>query len=244
MAWSTRRKSFVTLEHTWKGLTHPNSNIIIPRSPSRWTEKIILAITHLANTGGIAVAMYGASPSRETGGLQNPSFAQIGNCMMLFVLFGVSYWIWPTYKRVRGMARHPNARPAMWLIRGAAMAIPFQLLRIAYSTLYAFNPITKWNAVSGTLAMRVIFMFLAQLGVAFAATAAGWMSRDVLQKKQLPEEDRPGPAFDHTPWRRSVRHDRYETQEHDQIPLEQYSTDSGGRKVESVMTSSHRRRSD
>lgn len=161
------------------------SNIILPGSPKRWTEKIILGVTHLMNTAGIGMATYGGSPSHE-GGLINNSLNQIGNCLELFVMFAVCAWLWPTYKKIRSSSS-PNCRPAMLMIRAAVVGLPFQLIHLAYTTTYAFNQISSLDPIMGSFATKLVLIFGTYLGVTIAMLAGGWlgMSADMPKAVQV-----------------------------------------------------------
>ncbi|KAH6657512.1 hypothetical protein BKA67DRAFT_643507 [Truncatella angustata] len=152
-------------------------NIMLPY-PRRWTEKSILGITHLTNTAGIALATYGGSPSATAaGGVAAQNLNQIGNCLMLFVIFVMCWWIWPTWKRSSALGpNHPITRPARLMIFSAAAAIPFQLVRLAYNTTYAFDHLPLLDPIMGSFAVRLILLFFMQLGVSLALIAGGWSS--------------------------------------------------------------------
>lgn len=136
-------------------------------------------MTHLANTGGIAVAMYGGTPSATgVGGVVNQSLSRIGNLMMLFVLFTVCGWMWPTYKKVTTYRRgnHPNARASLILLWAGVAAMPIWLGRLAYMCIYAFNRQNiSLDPVMGTFAVKML-LFGTSWGAAFALTAGGWFS--------------------------------------------------------------------
>ncbi|PSR80517.1 hypothetical protein BD289DRAFT_62782 [Coniella lustricola] len=160
------------------------ANMILPLTVKSWTEKIILGVTHLANTGGIGVATYGGAPS-PTGGVVNENLNQIGNCLMLFVMFAICWWMWPTWRRISSLPSHPNHGAALALLYCAGIAMPFHLVRLAYNTTYAFNRIPSLDPVTGSFATRLILMFLMQAGVSVAAIWGGWKSRNVVPKTQL-----------------------------------------------------------
>lgn len=90
-------------------------------------------MTHLANTAGIAIATYGGAPSATgKGGVANQELSRIGNLMMLWVLFTVCGWMWPTYKKIqRYMGVHPNARPSLILFWAGVAAMPIWLGRLS-----------------------------------------------------------------------------------------------------------------
>ena len=171
-------------------LDHVNRNMILPLPPKSRTEKIILAVTHLANTGGIAVATYGGAPSATAdGGVVSTNLNQIGNCLMLWVMFTICWWMWPTYQRLSSVTAHPNYRAARFLLYAAAAGMPFQLVRLAYGTTYAFLRVPSLDPVTGSFATQFILLFLMQLGVALSAVAGGWLSRDVVPRSKLAGDD-------------------------------------------------------
>ncbi|KAH8885003.1 hypothetical protein GQ53DRAFT_879293 [Thozetella sp. PMI_491] len=185
----TNAGSLACLSLTIIGLVY-EANIILPLPPKSWTEKIILGVTHLANTGGIGVATYGGAPSPTgQGGVVAENLNQIGNCLMLFVMFAICWWMWPTWRRVSSVPTHPNYRSARWLLYTAGAAMPFHLVRLAYNTTYAFLRVSSLDPVTGSFATRLILLFFMQLGVALPAIAGGWMSKELVPKSQLlPEE--------------------------------------------------------
>lgn len=138
-------------------------------------------MTHLANTGGIAVATYGGAPSATgKGGVANQELSRIGNLMMLFVLFTVCGWMWPTYKKITHYSRmgnHPNARAAQFLLWGGAAAMPIWLGRLSYMCVYAFNRQNiSLDPVMGSFAVKML-LFGTLWGAATALTAGGWFSK-------------------------------------------------------------------
>lgn len=160
----------------------PYSNTILPTPPKSWTYKIILGVTHLSNTAGIGMATYGgAADSEGEGGVKNKTFEQIGSLIMLWVLFAVCAWMWPTWKKVQRFAGyHPNARPAKMLLFGGAGAMPFWLVRMGYQTYYAFEHPSALNPVMGSFATKLVLLFFPYLGASVALLAGGWLSMDLL----------------------------------------------------------------
>lgn len=137
-------------------------------------------MTHLANTGGIAVATYGGAPSATgKGGVANQELSRIGNLMMLFVLFTVCGWMWPTYKKIthyRRAGHHPNARASLILLWAGVAAMPIWLGRLSYMCIYAFNrQNTSLDPVMGSFAVKML-LFGTSWGAATALTAGGWFS--------------------------------------------------------------------
>lgn len=171
------------------GLTPSPSNTILPTKPKSWTYKIILAVTHLSNTAGIGMATYGgAADSEGAGGVKNQTLEQLGTLMMLWVLFAVCAWMWPTWKKVqRFSGYHPNARPAKMLLLGGAAAMPFWLARMGYQTLYAFQHPAALDPVMGSFATKLVLIFLTYLGASAALLAGGWLSMDLLPVGQVEE---------------------------------------------------------
>ncbi|KAF7534909.1 hypothetical protein G7054_g5833 [Neopestalotiopsis clavispora] len=161
------------------------ANIILPGTPKRWTEKAILGVTHLMNTAAIGAATYGGSPS-PTGGVVSSNLNQIGNCMMLFVMFGVCGWMWPTWKRIMSFQRHQNFEPARYLVLFGGVAMPFQLIRLASGTIYAFSPSDDLNPFTGSFAIRFLISAM-QFGAVLGLMAGGWLSMDIVPLSQLPQ---------------------------------------------------------
>lgn len=111
--------------------------------------------------------------------MANQELSRIGNLMMLFVLFTVCGWMWPTYKKINRYARgnHPNARPAMFLFWGGVAAMPIWLGRLSYMCIYAFNRQNiSLDPVMGTFAVKML-LFGTLWGAASALTAGGWFSQ-------------------------------------------------------------------
>ncbi|KAL1911106.1 hypothetical protein Sste5344_002904 [Sporothrix stenoceras] len=185
----TNAGGLACLSLTIIGLVY-EANIILPLPPRSRTEKIILGVTHLANTGGIAVATYGGAPSATTeSGVINNNLNQIGNCLMLFVMFTICWWLWPTWQRLMTVPNHPNFRNAQVLLFGAVGAMPFQLVRLAYNTTYAFLRVPSLDPVMGSFATRLILLFFMQLAVAVICVAAGYLSTGVIPRSALTEDD-------------------------------------------------------
>lgn len=161
--------------------------------PRRWTERIILGVTHLANTAGIGLATYGGSPSATgAGGVAAENLNQIGNCLMLFVMFTMCWWIWPTWKRTSALdPKHPVSQSAKYMIYAAGVAIPFQLVRLAYNTTYAFDHLAILDPIMGTFAVRLILLFSMNLGVSLAMVVGGWLGMPPKMRIQV-EEDMTG----------------------------------------------------
>lgn len=137
-------------------------------------------MTHLANTGGIAVATYGGAPSATgKGGVANQELSRIGNLMMLFVLFTVCGWMWPTHKKIayyRRAGHHPNARAAQVLLWAGVAAMPIWLGRLSYMCIYAFNrQDLRLDPVMGSFGIKMV-LFCTLWGAATALTAGGWFS--------------------------------------------------------------------
>lgn len=139
-------------------------------------------MTHLANTGGIGLATYGGAPSATgKGGVANQELSRIGNLMMLFVLFTVCGWMWPTHKKINqyrlGSSGHPNGRAAQLLLWAGAAAMPIWLGRLSYMCIYAFNrQDTNLDPVMGSFAVKML-LFGTLWGAATALTAGGWFSQ-------------------------------------------------------------------
>jgi hypothetical protein len=164
-----------------------NSNVILPY-PKRWTEKILLGVTHVINTIGIAVGTYGGAPSATApGGVFSPTLAQLGNILMLLIMFSLIAWLGYTYRRIMAVRTHPNARPAMYMLVAALAAIPFQVMRLVYGTAMAFDNDPSLNPVMGTFAAQFVLVFSTQLGFSIVILVGGIMG--IPQPKSMPVDD-------------------------------------------------------
>ena len=172
-----RKHHFQALSCPGQGSPH-DSNVILPCPPKRWTEKIILGVTNISNTAAIALAFYGGSPSKEKQGATNPVLEKIGNCAMLFLLLFLCGWAYTSYRRVQSATPHPNCRPARFMLLAAAGGLPFQLIRISYTTTYAFYKAPSLDPVMGSFATKLVLIFGTQLGVALCMLAGGWLGKN------------------------------------------------------------------
>lgn len=123
------------------------------------------------------MATYGGAADAEgEGGVKNAVFEQLGTLIMLWVLFAVCGWMWPTWKKIQRFAGyHPNARPARMLFFGGAAAMPFWIGRMGYQTLYAFQHTASLNPVMGSFATKLVILFLTYLGAMAGLLAGGWL---------------------------------------------------------------------
>ncbi len=96
--------------------------------------------------------------------------------------------MWPTWQRLSSVPSHPNFRAARYLILAAGAGMPFQLVRLAYNTTYAFIRVPSLDPVTGSFATRLILMFMMQLAVVLMASAGGFLSRHVVPRSQISEE--------------------------------------------------------
>ncbi|KAI8691914.1 hypothetical protein NCS56_00185100 [Fusarium sp. Ph1] len=186
----TNAGSIACLSLTIIGLIY-EVNVILPLPPKRWTERIMLAVTHLAITAGIALATYGGAPKAGAkGGVVAENLNQTGNCLMMFtMIFGLGWWLWQTKKRVMSLKSHPNFEPGKYLLLAACAALPFQLIRIGYNLTMAFTPYAVIDPFSGSFASRLLLMFGTQLCVAIAVTVGGWMSVGLVPAHALGQEN-------------------------------------------------------
>lgn len=127
---------------------------------------------------GIAVATYGGAASATgEGGVINKNLDQIGNLIMLFVLFAVCGWFWPTYRKIQRYEaiNHPNARPARNMFWGGVVAMPFWIARIGYGCVYAFNHSTSsLDPVMGSFAVKLVLLFGMWFCASVALCVGGW----------------------------------------------------------------------
>lgn len=159
-------------------------NTILPVSWKGWDQRILLAVTHLTNTSGIAMATYGGAPS-TTGGVFNAVLNKTGNLLMILVMLIVGVWIWSSWRRVNTFSDHVNYRNARWLLIAACASWPFQMIRLVYNTTYAFDRIASLDPVMGSFATQFVLLFLLHLAVVLIAVAGGWLSQHVTDKKQI-----------------------------------------------------------
>lgn len=127
--------------------------------------------------------------------MANQTLDQIGNIVMLWVLFAACAWMWPTWKKVRRFqgVSHPNAAPARDLLLAGAGAAPFWLARLGYRVVYAFNrDVSSLDPVAGGFATKLVLLFGTYLFSSIALLAGGWLARDLLpvaRVEQSLEED-------------------------------------------------------
>lgn len=145
--------------------------------PKSWNQKIMLGVTHLFNTGGIGVATYASAPSATNeGGVMNKNLNGIGSLILLFVVFAVCGWMWPTWRKIRRYSGiHPNAAPARKMLWAAVAAMPFWLVRLAYVTTYAYEHLPSLDPVMGSFATKLVLLFGTYLGTSAALLAGGWL---------------------------------------------------------------------
>lgn len=127
------------------------------------------------------MATYAGSPSR-TGGVINPMLNKVGNLLMLGVILLICLGIVHAWQRAKVFPGHPNFRNARYLLLAAAIAMPFQIIRLVYNTTYAFERDSNLDPVMGTFATQFILMFLLHLGVVLAAVTGGWRSRQIMPR--------------------------------------------------------------
>lgn len=116
--------------------------------------------------------------------MANQELSRIGYLMMLFVLFTVCGWMWPTHKKIAYYRRsssagtsHPNARASQILLWAGVAAMPIWLGRLTYMGIYAFNrQDTALDPVMGSFAVKML-LFGTLWGAAMALTAGGWFSQ-------------------------------------------------------------------
>lgn len=133
-------------------------------------------MTHLANTIGIAMSTFAGAPDATgEGGVKNQTLNQIGNLVMLFVLFAACGWMWPTFRKIlRYNTCHPNAEPARHLFWAGVAATPFGIARIGYNTVYAFVRRSALDPVMGSFAVKLVLVFGMWVGASVALCVGGW----------------------------------------------------------------------
>jgi len=139
---------------------------------------------------GVGMATFGGAPSGTgAGGVVNQNLSQVGNCILLLVMLATCWWMWPTYRRTSSVPRHPNHPAARFLLCAAAATMPFQLVRLACNTAYAFTHEPSLDPITGSFATRLGSLFFMQLGVSLAALAGGWFSRGIVPRSRLSGDD-------------------------------------------------------
>ena len=164
---------------------------MLPFPSGRWTEKIILGITHVVNTTGIAIATYGGSPSAtKKGGVINQELNRIGNCLMLVVMVSLYLWIYPSYRHIRAYSGHRNSGRARIILFTAVACLPFQSVRLAYNTTYSFRGIPSLDPYLGSFVSKLILIFGTQLILVLSMIGGGWLSMPSDAKTPLNEPER------------------------------------------------------
>ncbi|KAH8655512.1 hypothetical protein BX600DRAFT_515330 [Xylariales sp. PMI_506] len=172
-------------------------NILLPYPP-RWIDKITMGATNLVNTAGIALATYGGAPS-ATGadGVIAESLDKIGNILMLLVLLGLYAWIWPTWHRVWSVRGDPTFKPTLYMLIATLAGLPFQFIRIAYNTTYAFElSDSALNPILGIFATRFVFLFATQLGCTIVMLIGGYLGICKPESQVLVDEDMTGQGIE------------------------------------------------
>ncbi|KAJ3524501.1 hypothetical protein NM208_g12041 [Fusarium decemcellulare] len=181
----TNAGSIVCLSLTLIGMVYEAVSIV-PSPSRRLGRKIMLGVTHLANTVGIGMAAYaGKADENEPGGVKNETLNKIGNLLIFLVMVVVLFWLWPAAKRVLAARQETNYKAAKVLLIAVVPGTVLQLIRLSYSLTYAFNRIPSLDPVTGSFATRLILMFGTQLFIVLVVIAGGWMSKDVRPNSQV-----------------------------------------------------------
>ncbi|CAN8106078.1 unnamed protein product [Discula destructiva] len=152
-------------------------NCMLPSPNKHLKQKLMLGATHLFNTGGIGVATYAGAPSSTgEGGVINKKLNGIGNLIMLWVLFAVCAWMWPTFRKIQRYSAigHPNAAPARWMFWATVAAMPFWLIRLAYLVTYAFDHMPVLDPVMGSFAVKLLLGFGTYFVASILLLIGGW----------------------------------------------------------------------
>lgn len=168
-------------------LTCLNSCLLMPIATSPWVNRGFLGFTHLLSTAGIAMATYGGSPS-ASGSVANPMLDKVGNCIILCTILILIGWLVILGRRIAGRGDHPYARPTKTMFYTACAGVPFQSLRSAYATTYAFTGIRSLDPFTGSFATRLVLMFMFELAVTLIATVGGWMTRHINDEKEIDQQ--------------------------------------------------------
>lgn len=162
-------------------------NTVIVPVTKPLVDRILLGVTHLANLVGISMAAYGNSPkASKPHGVKDVSIAKIGNCVMLVVMLMLLLWTLYAGKCIRNARSHQNYKKAKILFFTACAGLPFQTIRLTYSTTYAFSRISSLDPFMGSFATKVVLIFCMQLAVALACCCGGFLST-LAVKRKLPQ---------------------------------------------------------
>ncbi|KAM5349517.1 hypothetical protein ACJ41O_006022 [Fusarium nematophilum] len=179
----TNAGSLACLSLTLIGMVY---EALVPSPSRRLGRKVILGVTHLANTVGIGMAAYAGEPDESApGGVKNENLNKIGNCLMFLVMLFVLGWLWPAGRRVFAARHEANYRAAKALLIAAGPGTVLQLIRLSYSMTYAFNRIPSLDPVTGSFATRLILMFGTQLCIVIVVEIGGWFSKGVRPEPQV-----------------------------------------------------------
>lgn len=150
---------------------------MLPTSNKYIKQKLLLGVTHLFQTGGIGVATYaGSASATQPGGVMNQKLNIIGNLIMLFVLFAIIAWMYPTYRKIQRYQKlgHPNASPARWMLAAVAAAMPFWLVRMAWLCTYALDALPALDVTMGVFSVKLLLSFGTYFFASIIVLAGGW----------------------------------------------------------------------
>lgn len=135
------------------------SNTILLSPPK--SQNILLGVTHLANTIGIAMPCFAGAPDATgEGGAKNQTIDRTGNLVMLSVLFFACGWIWPDSCKIRRYDTcHPNVEPARCLFWAGVAAMLLGMVRIGYNTVYAFIRHSALDPVMSSFTVKPVLVF-------------------------------------------------------------------------------------
>lgn len=150
---------------------------MLPSKNKNLYQKLLLGVTHLANTAGIGIATYAGSPSATgEGGVANQQLNRVGNVILIVVLLIVAGWMFPTWRKMqRYQGVHPNVAPVKWLLYTTMAALPIWLIRLIAATTYAFaHSISALDPVMGSYSTKLMLIFGTYFFASTFLLVGGW----------------------------------------------------------------------
>lgn len=148
-----------------------------------------MILNHVAVTMGIALAATGGSKASTATSSRDHSKGKaliiVGYFILLAAdLFGIFYAA-KTLAALKQSARRVRSsapRKAQILVVGVAAAVMTLLATIVYRIVYGFTLNPSLSPYTGSLAVKVVLIFLVQLVAALCIAVAGFMSRNVAKE--------------------------------------------------------------
>lgn len=140
---------------------------------------LIMTSAHLTHAVGAGLTTYGGGmlilERHDT--VISSVLNKVGNSMILFVILVTFLHLLWTFRRVLRSRHHPQRSNALRLVAWALVGMPFQLIRLAHSTAYAFARIPSLDPYTGSFLVHLFLIFGTQLCIVLSAVVGGWMSR-------------------------------------------------------------------